>query len=112
MPYPTKKDWFEANHTQVEKGMYQQKAHPRKAWCAAEPICPEVQFLLDRGLLLWEPEQGFQAQLWGTLQTVTADAVIILDNIHRDASDTLTEVEFHFVAKEEFDLTYEVLEST
>ena len=112
MPYPTEKEWFEANHIQVEAGIYLQKAQKRKAWCADEPVSPEIRFLLDRGLLQWDPEdpqRTFQAQLWGTLQSAARDAVVVLDRVETDAKGTVREVEFHLVAGEEFDITYDVL---
>lgn len=112
MPYPTKKDWFEANHTRVEEGLYLQKVQPRKAWRAAEPVCPEVRFLLDRGLLQWDPEQGFGAELWGTWQTADRDAVVVLDRVEPDGQGGFTAVEFHLVAAEEFAVSYEVLGDT
>ena len=110
MPYPTDQRWFEDNHTHLEGDWYQQKATPRLAWQEPQPHCPELQFLLERGLLTRTPENTFSAFLWNTWQTAAADAVIIFDNALRDAHETLTEVAFHFVAKEEFDQTYQVLE--
>lgn len=113
MPYPTEKAWFEENHIPLEEGWYQQKVSPRKAWQQVEGPCPEIEFLLEQGLLHWDKkctDRTFSAQLWGTLQTAAADAVIIFDSIQQDTAGTLTAVNFHFVAKEEFDLTYEVLE--
>lgn len=114
MPYPNEKAWFEENHIPLEEGWYRQKVSPRKAWQQADGPCPEIEFLLEQGLLHWDKEctdRTFSAQLWGTLQTAAADAVIIFDSIQQDPTGTLKAVDFHFVAKEEFDLTYEVLEN-
>ena len=109
MPYPTKKEWFEANHKQHDDGLYLQITTPRKAWSAAEQMIPEIRFLLDRGLLHWDRETGFGAHLWGAWQTAGADAVIVLDQVQADAMGELRQVEFHFVAAEEFAVTYEIL---
>lgn len=112
MPYPTGKEWFEANHVPLKGGMYLQTATPRKAWQASEPVCPEIRFLLDQGLLRWNPEDQsctFQAYLWGTEQTAAGDAVVVLDRVETDSLRKIQTVEFHFVAKEEFQSAYDVL---
>ena len=109
MPYPTKKDWFESNHTKVEEDVYLQKVHPLKAWSAAEPMCPEIRFLLDRELLEWIPKEGFRAELWGTMQSAGPDAIVILDRVDRSSAGSPENVEFHFVAAEEFPVSYDIL---
>ena len=113
MPYPTEKDWFEANHTQLEENLYLQIAEPKIAWKGTHPIIPEIQFLLDRNLLIWtpgDPDQTFRAQLWGTLQTAAADAVVVLDRVETDHLEKIQAVEFHFVANDEFQTTYDILQ--
>lgn len=109
MPYPNKKAWFEANHTMVGENLYLQKVQPRKAWHAMELLCPEIRFLLDRDMLWWSRKEGFRAVLWDTVQTAAPDAVLILDQVERDAEGCIQKVDFHFVAAEEFERTYEVL---
>ncbi len=112
-PYPTQKDWFEANHTQLEENLYLQIAEPKIAWKGTHPIIPEIQFLLDRNLLIWtpgDPDQTFRAQLWGTLQTAAADAVVVLDRVETDHLEKIQAVEFHFVANDEFQTTYDILQ--
>lgn len=109
MPYPTEKAWFEANHTRTAEGMYLQTPLPRKAWHAPEPVCPEIRFLLEQKLLHWDPQQGFGAQLWGTWQTAAPDAVVVLDGVETGSTGEIRGVEFHFVAAEEFVLTYDIL---
>lgn len=110
-PYPNKKDWFEANHTHIEGNWYRQIPVTKTAWCTTEPLCPQMQFLLDRGLLTWrkdDVDQTFSALLWGTRQSAPEDAVILFDRIEY-ADHTLQAVEFHFIAREEFLKTYDVL---
>lgn len=108
MPYPVAKDWFEANHEPLREGWYLQKTAPRKAWNTAEPMCPEIRFLLDQELLRWK-NGTFSAFLWGTMQTAAEDAVIVLDAVTYAPDGTLTGVDFHFVAADEFDKTYDIL---
>ena len=109
MPYPTEREWFEANHTRTEDGMYLQTAHPRKAWCSRELMCPEIRFLVEQNLLLWHPAEGFEAELWGTRQTAGPDAVVVLNRVETDSQGRIRAVDFHFVDADEFSRTYEVL---
>ncbi len=109
MPYPAERAWFEANHTKTADGMYLQTAHPRKAWCAEELMCPEIKFLVDRDLLQWDRKTGFGAQLWGTWQTAAPNALIVFDAVKTDHNGNILHVDFHFVAADEFENTYEVL---
>lgn len=112
MPYPNGKNWFEANHTRLEENLYHQNAEPKTAWESTLPMIPEIQFLLDRNLLIWNPRESkgaFSAFLWGALQTADADAVIILDRVEADNEGNLQIVEFHFVARDEFRSTYDII---
>lgn len=108
MPYPVAKDWFEANHEPLREGWYLQKTAPRKAWNTTEPMCPEIRFLLDQELLTWK-NGAFSAFLWGTMQTAAEDAVIVIDAVSHAPDGTLAGVDFHFVAVDEFDKTYDIL---
>ena len=109
MPYPVKKEWFETNHTQLESGLYLQKQKSKKAWCMTEPMCEELRFLVNQEQLRWDRKTGFGAKLWGTWQTASSDAVIIFDEVHTDDDGQIQQVEFHFIAAEEFITTYEVI---
>lgn len=109
MPYPVAKGWFESNHKQQEDGLYLQNAKPKKAWCTDELMCKEIQFLVNQDLLQWDRKTGFGANLWGAWQTAEADAVIIFDEVCTNDAGHIQQVEFHFVAAEEFNATYENL---
>lgn len=109
MPYPTEKDWFEANHTKTADGMYLQIAHPRKAWCAEEPMCDEIRFLVNEDLLQWDRKTGFGANLWGTWQTADPDTVVVFDRVETDRLGHIVSVDFHFVAAGEFRKSYQVI---
>ncbi len=109
MPYPVKQDFFLCNHVHQADGTYLQKSRPRRMWCRDEELCRELQFLLQRGLLEYRPEQpeaAFRAFLFGTWQTAAADAVIVFDAVAHDADGEFDRVEFHFVARDEFEKTY------
>lgn len=108
MPYPVAKDYFEINHELLREGWYLQKATLRKAWSAAQPMCPEIRFLLDQELLSWK-NGTFSAFLWGTMQNAAEDAVIVFNSVTRAPDGTLTGVDFHFVAADEFGKTYDIL---
>lgn len=108
MPYPVSKQWFEDNHELIRDGWYLQKTAPRKGWHKNLPMLPEVRYLLDQKLLVWN-NQHFSAFLWGTMQTVTDDAVIVLDAVIGAPDGTFSSVEFHFVAAEEFAKTYNII---
>jgi hypothetical protein len=109
MPYPVEKDWFESNHKQQEDGLYLQKAQPTKAWCTDELMCEEIRFLVNEDLLQWDRKTGFGAQLWGTWQTAGPDAVIVFDEVKTDCDGKIQQVDFHFVASDEFAATYEII---
>ena len=109
MPYPVKRDWFEAHHTPVAPGLYLQNLEPKHAWCQDEPMCDEIQFLLRKGLLQWDAATGFGAELWDTWQTADSDAIIIFDQVQTDSTGKILQVDFHFVAADEFSVTYDIL---
>lgn len=112
MPYPNSKEWFESNHTRLDENLYLQTAAPRIAWKADQPMIPEIQFLLDRELLVrvpGDPQPTFRARLWGTWQTAPADAAVVLDRVDTDSRGEIQAVEFHFVANDEFEATYDIL---
>lgn len=115
MPYPNERSWFEANHAQLEEHLYLQTAVPKTAWMSTQPMLPEIRFLLDRGLLIWapdDPEHAFRARLWGTMQTAAADAVVVLNRVETDGPGNIRAVEFHFIANDEFQATYDILQGT
>ena len=108
MPYPVEKEWFEANHTRQEDGLYLQNAQMKKAWHKDELMCEEIQFLVNEDLLQWDRKTGFGAYLWGTWQTAAPDVVVVFDEVKTDDQGKIQGVDFHFVAQEEFHATYEI----
>ena len=116
-PYPNTKEFFEKNHRQIGKNLYEQFSRPLWAWkfIENEEWSKEIQFLKEKkGLLINEAsyEEYMKAPLWGTVLTANKDAVIIFYKIERDTKGEILDEEFNFCAWEEFQKTYDVLEVT
>lgn len=112
-PYPNKKKWFEGNHVHLEGDRYRQIPEIRDAWKVGEPMNEVLDFLLGKKLLKFCPEnqgQYFETFREGTILTAAEDAVVVFYHVERDAEGNLTDVNFNFVARKEFDLTYSVVE--
>ena len=108
-PYPNDKKFFEEKHRHLENDRYEQIPAPLDVWCAEDEIGPEIRFLLEhKGLVLDPsvPEKYFTAPLWGTLLSAAQDAVLVFYSITRDADGTITDADFNFVARDEFERTY------
>lgn len=111
-PYPNDRAYFEKNHISLGDGWYLQKTRPLPAWNVDCPVCPELRFLLDKGKLTVDEtaqDAYFSAFLWGARLFAARDAIIVFDRVELDG-DTVTDVEFHFVARDEFLKTYDILE--
>ena len=79
-----------------------------------QPVSDAVRFLLDSGRLTIDrqnPDRYFSAQLWGTLLSARQDAVIVFYEIRRTAEGRVADAQFSFVAREEFDRNYVILEN-
>lgn len=108
-PYPNKQDWFLANHRHIDADSYEQLPKPMDAWEATEPVTPEIDFLINhKGLKLSPdtPEQYFGAELWGAWLTAASNAVLIFYSVTRDENGVITDADFNFVARNEFEATY------
>ncbi len=109
MPYPNEKVFFEQGHRHIEGEMYEQIPKPLYVWTAEDEICDELRFLqAHKSLRLDEenPESYFSAPLWGTVLTAARDAFLVFYSVERDANGSITDADFNFVAREEFDKTY------
>lgn len=112
-PYPNRRAFFEANHTHLGGTRYRQKAEPMGAWTVSEPMPPEVRFLLDTGALRIDEQDEahyFRAFLWGAELFAAKDAVVVLDRTTRNEAGEITAVKFHFIARQEFQITHRILE--
>lgn len=111
-PYPNSREFFEENHVAVGYGAYRQKAKEVSVWMDGDPINEEVRYLIEhKGLTLNEdmPDRYFQAPLWGTRLSASRDAVIVFYQIQWDENGEIADAEFNFVARDEFDKTYDML---
>lgn len=113
-PYPNEKAHFEANHLPIAgtDHAYEQLSQPLLAWLSTEPMCPEVRFLMEyKNLKLdpGKPEAFFTAPLWGTMETANRNAILIFYSICHSEEGDITDVDFNFVCREEFDKTYDII---
>lgn len=56
-----------------------------------------------------DPDRYFSAQLWGTTLSAAKDAVIVFYSVTRDPDGKILEISFNFVARSEFDKTYDII---
>lgn len=109
-PYPNSRKFFFENHRHISGDLYEQKPRLLEAWEKSDAMCPEIEFLIKhKGLTLDEnnAHRFFTAPLWGTVESAARDAVIIFYETTRNAQGDITDAVFNFVAREEFERTYE-----
>ena len=112
-PYPNGRDWFLENHIHLEGDEYEQKNKPLLIWQSADEPTEEIRWLVDNGKLTLKPEDPahfFNAFLWGADLSAAADATLIFYSVDRDASGTIVDISFNFVAKPEFEASYSMVE--
>lgn len=111
-PYPNAKRTFEATHTHDHGDLYIQQTPPLPAWVYGQPMTDEVQYLLDGNIVKInadDPARFYTARLWGTTEYAARDAVIIFYRVERDGDGKITDAEFNFVERSEFEKTYRVV---
>lgn len=75
-------------------------------------MCPEVEFLTEKkGLVIdrASSDRRYTAELWGTTEIAAEDAMIMFYSISYDDTGNVTDAEYNFVERSEFDRTYSVL---
>ncbi len=110
-PYPNRASFFLENHRHISGDEYEQIPRPLAAWDVREPENELIRFLqAEKGLLLRpeEPERYFTAPLWGTVLSAARDAVIVFYRVERDEDGAVTDVDFSFVARQEFEDSYRI----
>ena len=113
-PYPNERAFFLQSHRHLTGDWYEQLVRPVKFWRKGDPVCEEIRFLMDRGILRVHPEDPkryFSAFLWGTEETAPEDAVIVFFSVEKDAAGSIAGVEFNFVVSYYFQQNYRVLPS-
>ncbi len=114
MPYPNSRQFFEENFIKVEGDTYEQKSKDLYAWAAGMAMCPEIEFLIAHKGLEIHPESAekyFSAPLWGTTEYAAKNAVIIFYQIMYEKNE-ISDIDFNFVERGEFEKTYEIKEKT
>lgn len=112
-PYPNRKEFFEKNHRLIEgtENLYEQVSRPLFFWMAEDPIEKPVSFLLESGRLVINPddeEAYFSARLWGADLSAAKDAAIVFYRIETDQTGDIVDVDFFFVSKKDFEMTYTI----
>lgn len=109
-PYPNKKEWFEENHIHLQGDDYEQVNKPLFIWQSADPVSEEILYLLDTGKLVIkedDPKHYFHAFLWGADLSAARDAIVIFYSIERDDQEHITDINFNFITKQQFESDYE-----
>ena len=112
-PYPNNGEYFAANHRRISGDEYEQIPKPLKAWTVQEPMCEEIQFLMEhKDLVIAENDAShyFTAPLWGTIESAPKDAVVVFYRIERDSCGKIVDAEFNFVVRDAFEKTYDIIE--
>ena len=110
-PYPVRRSTFLKTHQPTAQGFV---TIPRQleAWAVGQPRPEALDWLLEQGRLSLneaEPQRYFSAELWGTRLSAPKDAVLVFYRIDRDGQGRITDADFNFVVREEFEAAYEIL---
>lgn len=112
VPYPNTRAYFLKHHRPLGGDVYEQIPRQLSAWCQEDDMCPEIQFLIEhKGLVIDEDNEKvyYRAPLWGDTLSAAKDAVIVFYVLEYDSRRRVVDAEFNFVARSEFDKTYDVL---
>lgn len=111
-PYPSKDDWFQDNMRHISGDDYEQVPKELMGWTADMEMCPEIEFLIrEKGLKLDENsfDKYFSAILWGYPEAADRDAVLVFYSASYNDDGAVTDAEYNFVERKEFDRTYDVI---
>lgn len=112
-PYPNGRAQFEAGHRHIEGDTYEQLAKPLAVWQDGDGPCEEMDHLLASKRLTLCPEDEaryFNAVLWGAPLSAARDATVVFYRVDRDGQGRITDVEFNFVARWDFERDYVFLD--
>ena len=110
-PHPWRRAAFLQQHQPLEGDWYREAARQVRIWRLGDPVCEEIRFLLDRGILRvnpGDPDRCFTAFLWGTEETAASDAVVVIFDTDRDAEGRVAGVHFNFVEIGYFNQHYRI----
>lgn len=110
-PYPNAREWFEKHHRHIQGDLYEQIGEPQLFWQVGDPMCEEINFLLESGKLtlkLEDEEHYWNAFLWGAPLSAAKDATVVFYSVHRDENGVIIDISFNFVAANEFKNSYQL----
>lgn len=110
MPYPNAKSFFEKNHKMIGENTYLQAPQILDAWEKGEPVSEEIEFLLRTEKLRINSESQekyFEAFLRGVPLGAAGDAVLVIRYVERDPEGQISDIDFDFIARKEFEKTYQ-----
>lgn len=108
-PYPNQREWFLENHRHISGDTWEQIPKALEIWMAADGENEVIRWLLDQGKLVIRQEDSvryFNAHLWGADLSAAEDAVVVFYAVQRDDAGEITDVDFNFVERREFERTY------
>lgn len=111
-PYPNNREFFLANHIHLGGDEYEQINRPLPIWQAGDEMFEQLRWLLDTGRLTLKPEDPdhyFNAFLFDTDLSAPIVATLVFYRVDRDDTGAITDIDFNFVAKAEFDACYTLL---
>jgi len=111
-PYPSKDEWFQDNMRYISGDDYEQISKELMGWIADMEMCPEIEFLIqEKGLKLDGSsfDKYYSAILWGNLEVADRNAVLVFYSLSYNNDGAVTEAEYNFVERKEFDRTYDVI---
>lgn len=111
-PYPSKDEWFQDNMRQISDDDYEQIPKELMGWTADMEKSPEIEFLIrEKGLKLDENSfnKYYSAILWGNLEAADRNAVLVFYSVSYNDDGVVTDAEYNFVERKEFDRTYDVI---
>lgn len=113
-PYPNSKAYFEANHRHIRGNDYEQLEKVVAVWQDGDEPCEELDFLLCSKQLTLDPEDSaryFNAVLLGAPLSAPRDAAVVFYRVARDNRGQITDIEFNFVSRREFERDYMLLKT-
>lgn len=111
-PYPNNRIWFLKNHRHLNGDEYEQISIPVMIWERTDPMCEEIEYLLNSGRLIIDAEEKkhyYNAFIWGAMLSAADDAVVVLYSTARDEQGNISDVVFNFVDRKSFERDYDVL---
>lgn len=112
-PYPNARADFLQNHRQTPAGWVQVPV-PLEAWAFGQPEMEALRWALTHGGLTLHADDAarfYRARLWGAELSAPRDAVLVFYRVERDEGGAIVDMRYNFVAREEFDKSYRIVEA-